>query len=290
MTAENPAPNPSTGARTNPDADDFWTQAKSTLDQFDANVGHRVTELLQANNRYQQEARDARAALEAARQVHEVELSGASHRGQAMLDAKNEWKARTLAAETALKGGFQDRVQPFMVACLGEEIARDGIERNHRFLEESLELVQALGCTASEAHQLVDYVFGRAIGEPHQEAGGVAVTFAALCNAHGINGAVAAENELTRCWSKIDKIRAKQAAKPKHGPLPEHTAIAKPVAEWHEDDGYAVWWTWHDGDWLGEPSYIGSPLCDDWPGYHTHWTPHPAFPSPPVPGTEAANA
>ncbi|MER8478389.1 hypothetical protein [Mesorhizobium sp. M1163] len=185
MTAENPAPNPSTGARTNPDADDFWTQAKSTLDQFDANVGHRVTELLEANNRYQQEARDARAAL---------------------------------------KGGYQDRVHSFMLACFGADIAADGMERNHRFLEESLELVQALGCTASEAHQLVDYVFGRPIGEPNQEAGGVAVTLAALCNAHKIDMDIAGETELTRCWSKIDKIRAKQAAKPKHGPLPEASA------------------------------------------------------------------
>ncbi|TPL30928.1 hypothetical protein FJ946_02830 [Mesorhizobium sp. B2-4-7] len=62
------------------------------------------------------------------------------------------------------------------------------------------------------------------------------------------------------------------------------------MAEWHEDEGYAVWWTWRDGDWLGEPSYIGAPLCDDWPGYHTHWTPHPTFPSAPVSPMEAANA
>lgn len=58
------------------------------------------------------------------------------------------------------------------------------------------------------------------------------------------------------------------------------TSAARPLEEWHEDHGFAVWWTWQDGDWLGEPSYIGSPLCGDWPGYHTHWTPHPAFPVP----------
>lgn len=59
-------------------------------------------------------------------------------------------------------------------------------------------------------------------------------------------------------------------------------AAARPLEEWHEDHGSAVWWTWRDGDWLGEPSYVGSPLCDDWPGYHTHWTPHPAFPPAPA--------
>lgn len=65
---------------------------------------------------------------------------------------------------------------------------------------------------------------------------------------------------------------------------------ARPIDEWHEDFGYAVWWTFKDGDWLGEPSYIGSPLCDDWPGYHTHWTPHPKFPAAPSPEQETPAA
>jgi hypothetical protein len=59
---------------------------------------------------------------------------------------------------------------------------------------------------------------------------------------------------------------------------------ARGLDEWHEDHSFVVWWTWRDGQWLGEPSYIGSPLCDDWPGYHTHWTPHPSFPAPPDTG------
>lgn len=59
-------------------------------------------------------------------------------------------------------------------------------------------------------------------------------------------------------------------------------ACARPLDEWHEDHGFALWWTWKDGQWLGEPSYIGSPLCSDWPGYHTHWTPHPDFPAAPI--------
>ena len=119
---------------------------------------------------------------------------------------------------------FQNRVSPWLMACFGEKIAGDKIERNHRFLEEALELVQSCGCTQSEAHQLVDYVFGRAIGEKFQEAGGVMVTFAALCLAHGLDMEEAAETELARVWTKCEAIRAKQAAKPKHGPLPQHVA------------------------------------------------------------------
>ena len=115
---------------------------------------------------------------------------------------------------------FQARVQPWMMECFGAEISADGAERNHRFLEESLELVQACGCTASEAHQLVDYVYSRPVGERAQEVGGVMVTLAALCLAQGLNMHAAGETELARIWTKVEAIRAKQAAKPKHSPLP----------------------------------------------------------------------
>lgn len=116
--------------------------------------------------------------------------------------------------------GFQQRVQPWMLACFGEMIAGDREERNHRFLEEALELVQSTGCTASEAHQLVDYVYGRPVGEPAQEVGGVMVTLAALCLANSLDMHADAETELARIWTKVEAIRAKQAAKPKHSPLP----------------------------------------------------------------------
>lgn len=115
---------------------------------------------------------------------------------------------------------FQARVDEWIQHCFGPEIGADRIERNHRFIEEALELVQAGGCTASEAHQLVDYVYGRPIGDKKQEVGGVMNTLAAWCNAHGIRLDEAAEIELSRCWNKSDQIRAKQAAKPKHSPLP----------------------------------------------------------------------
>lgn len=124
------------------------------------------------------------------------------------------------AALDAATVPFQARVQPWLMACFGAMIAGDREERNHRFLEEALELVQACGCTADEAHQLVDYVYGRPVGEPHQEAGGVMVTLAALCLANALDMHEAGETELARIWTKVDAIRAKQAAKPKHSPLP----------------------------------------------------------------------
>lgn len=154
----------------------------------------------------------------------EIEAEGIADSHRIRREAK--WRGEeghTLRLERAAQGeAFQARALPWLLACFGEEIARDREERNHRFLEESLELVQACGCTASEAHQLVDYVYGRPLGEPAQEVGGVMVTLAALCLANDLDMHGAAETELARIWTKVEAIRAKQAAKPKHSPLPQH--------------------------------------------------------------------
>jgi hypothetical protein len=98
---------------------------------------------------------------------------------------------------------FQTKVRDWCICCFGETISNDKVERNHRFLEESLELVQSLGCTADEAHQLVDYVFNRPVGEVNQELGGVMVTIAALAAANGLDFASAGDTELTRVWDKV---------------------------------------------------------------------------------------
>ncbi len=129
-----------------------------------------------------------------------------------------------------LHSSFQNAVAAWMEECFGAVIAADVTERNHRFLEEALELVQANGTTRGEALQLVDYVYDRPAGEVGQEIGGVMVTLAALCEAVRLNMEVYGDIELKRCWDKIEKIRAKQAAKPRHGPLPEAPAtVTVPV-------------------------------------------------------------
>jgi hypothetical protein len=110
---------------------------------------------------------------------------------------------------------FQQRVQPWMMACFGPEIAGDRTERNHRFLEEALELVQSCGATQEEARHLVDYVYGRPAGETAQEIGGVMVTLAALCLAHGFDMHEAGETELARIWTKVEQIRERQLTKPR---------------------------------------------------------------------------
>lgn len=112
---------------------------------------------------------------------------------------------------------FQHRVERWVDACFGPELANDIPERNHRFLEEALELVQSLGCTRSEVLALVDYVYGRKAGEPRQEVGGVMVTLATLCTASGMDMQREAEIELQRIDTPamIAKIQTKHAGKPK---------------------------------------------------------------------------
>ena len=116
---------------------------------------------------------------------------------------------------------YQKRVDRWLLACFGLEIARNKTERHHRFLEEALELVQSTGCTKGEAIKLVDYVFDRPIAEIAQEVGGVLNTLSALCSAYDIDMMEAGHIEVDRCWTKLEKIRAKQAAKPDFSPLPQ---------------------------------------------------------------------
>lgn len=59
--------------------------------------------------------------------------------------------AKELRDKVETHESYQSRVKAWMLACFGEEISSDKAERNHRFLEEALELVQSIGCTQSEA-------------------------------------------------------------------------------------------------------------------------------------------
>jgi hypothetical protein len=118
---------------------------------------------------------------------------------------------------------FQHRVNDWVLQCFSPEIANDHVERSDRFVEEALELVQSCGYSADRAHALVDYVFNRPVGETSQEVGGVMITLATLCHTQGVDMMAAGEIELARINQPeiMDKIRAKQAAKPTGSALPQ---------------------------------------------------------------------
>jgi hypothetical protein len=55
----------------------------------------------------------------------------------------------------------------------------------------------------------------------------------------------------------------------RYGAHPAPVPVATPGEEYHEDMGAVLWWRFP----IDEPPYCGGPLDDDWPGYHTHFTP-----------------
>jgi hypothetical protein len=69
----------------------------------------------------------------------------------------------------------------------------------------------------------------------------------------------------TAIAAEIERARAEGRAESSAAPA----TVARPISEWHEDRGSALWWRFP----VEEPPYSGSPLDSDWPGYHTHWTP-----------------
>jgi len=117
---------------------------------------------------------------------------------------------------------YQVRAETWAMTCFPMDHLIDVKVRAHRFLEEALELVQALGVERDDCMRLIDYVYGRPVGEAHQEVGGTLLTLACLCFATKMRLAECGEAELARVWKNIEKIRAKQAAKPKFdaSPLP----------------------------------------------------------------------
>ncbi len=110
---------------------------------------------------------------------------------------------------------FHKRVASWAFKCFGEKVVNDKMERNFRFIEEALELIQSLGCEKEDVLKLVDYVYNRKPGEPFQEVGGVLVTLAILCNVNSIEIDNAGYTELRRIEDPgiMEIIRAKQLSK-----------------------------------------------------------------------------
>lgn len=162
----------------------------------------------------------------------ERDRTAAAHaaRVQELHDANDRAVNRQRAAERALAtSSFQSRVGHWMQACFGLTISADRLERGDRLLEEVLELLQSGGYPVERVAALTGYVWSRPAGEPAQEVGGVTVTLAAYCLAHELNMHEASETELARIWTKVEQIRAKQAAKPTGSALP--IAFPNPQAQ-----------------------------------------------------------
>jgi hypothetical protein len=131
----------------------------------------------------------------------------------------------------AAVGEYQERVGRWMDACFPRALYGDMTQRCDRFLEESLELLQAMGYDRGRVATLVEYVWGRPVGHAPQEVGGTVVTLAALCWVAGMDMQGEADRELARIERPeiMAKIQAKQQAKNAlhfDSPLPGTAALA----------------------------------------------------------------
>lgn len=110
---------------------------------------------------------------------------------------------------------FQAGVSKWMGECFLPSLYSNMTERGDRLLEEVLELLQSHGYDRTRVATLVDYVYGRPVGEPAQEVGGVMVTLAGYCWVAGLDMHAEGARELERITQPevMAKIRRKQEAK-----------------------------------------------------------------------------
>ena len=123
-------------------------------------------------------------------------------------------KIATLVNEPMTES-LQSRIWSWAIRCYRVEIISNLAERNYRFIEGALKLVQTCGCTKEEVLQLVDYVYSNPVGMVEQDVGQVIITFSTLCSARGVIMRDCGEAELAVIWENIDRIRANQELKPK---------------------------------------------------------------------------
>ena len=93
-----------------------------------------------------------------------------------------------------------------------------------------------------------------------------------LATLRGLSGCRGDDDRIAEAEAELARLRKiEDAAELACGMLAdcESAKQARPLADWHEEVGVVLWWRLP----VDEPPYCGSPLDDDWPGYHTHWTP-----------------
>jgi NTP pyrophosphatase (non-canonical NTP hydrolase) len=96
----------------------------------------------------------------------------------------------------------QKIVADWCVASFGEGAASSLPQRCVRLLEECIEAYQAGGGDPAMAHKLIDFVFGRPVGELAQEIGGVGLVLLSLANAAGVSADAEEKREVKRVLAK----------------------------------------------------------------------------------------
>ena len=127
-----------------------------------------------------------------------------------------------MVCEHRARKGIQKRIGCWVEETLSCEHAEAGLsslpwrkERAVRFVEEAIELAQAIGVDREQLHRLVDYVMDRPVGEVAQEVGGSMLTLYAVSEACGVDADAQALREIERVETPEvrAKVRRRQAEK-----------------------------------------------------------------------------
>lgn len=111
----------------------------------------------------------------------------------------------------------QERVARWVRETMDEATLQNVRERCLRFIEEALELVQALGMSREDVLMMVEFVYNRHPGLPNQELAGVMVTALALATAAKLDAFDELHRELDRIFEAQDEVRAKHLQKIEQG-------------------------------------------------------------------------
>jgi len=199
----------------------------------DVAVGHaqRIDQLAAELQRAKDRAEQAESAMELARDDRDAYKA----RCEAMLAAAREYTRQAGTAHPgaayvceAVLAAYNDGREPpiptrdqrqatlaeWCAATFGVQHAASLPQRAVRLLEESLEAYQSAGADPAMAHRLIDYVFGRPVGELRQELGGVGVCLLALAAAAHESADACEAREVARIQAKpIEHFRARNDAK-----------------------------------------------------------------------------
>lgn len=97
--------------------------------------------------------------------------------------------------------------------CMGADTVYNRQERGLRFLEEAIELVQAVGIMRSDVREMVDHVYDKPVGSVRSEIAGSMITLAVLADALGYDLQDASMEELARIEREIGVIRERHFKK-----------------------------------------------------------------------------
>ena len=111
------------------------------------------------------------------------------------------------------KRPFQICAWDWLCLALGRAVARNKRQRALRFIEEAIELAQALGLGEHEIVAEARKVYSQPAHGIEREIGGVLVTLAVLCEAHTLNMERIGDDTLNDNHKRIDQIREKQRGK-----------------------------------------------------------------------------